>query len=88
VVLPLFAEGVRESSESPVAHASAEIVALDNRSADTFRIGLAEDWDLFHRSYFSGALPAFAFAGGTIDLDELRETSKPIMESVVVMADL
>jgi len=41
VVLPLLAKGVREPSESPVAHARAQVAALENRrnnlNADFFR---------------------------------------------------
>jgi hypothetical protein len=36
VVLPTLTEGVRQSGEAAIAHARAEVTALDNRSADAF----------------------------------------------------
>ena len=70
---------VRESREATIAHAGTEIRTLHNRGID-IGIGLPVDWDLFHGRYFCGAVPAFAFAGGAVDLDELSEASKPIMQ--------
>lgn len=50
-------------------------MALHNRSADAFGVGLAHDPDHLRRLHFGGAVAAFTFTGGTIDLDELSEVA-------------
>src|SRR5580698_5573307 len=52
VVLPFLAEGVRKPGESTVADAGAEIRTLHDGGTDAFGIGLPEDWDFLHGSYF------------------------------------
>src|SRR4051794_28264845 len=79
VVLPLFAEGVGEPSESTGAHAQAEIGPLDNRSADALRVGLAHDWDYLHRSDFGRAVALLSVLRSTIHLDELSEVA-PVVQ--------
>jgi hypothetical protein len=80
VVLPLLAESVREPSKTPRAHANAKILALDNRSTDTFGIRLTYDQDGLHGSNFSGAVAAFPLAGRFVYFDKLREASHAVME--------
>jgi hypothetical protein len=82
VVLPLLAEGVRQPSESAKSHARAQIVALNDGCADALRIGLPHDWDYLDGSNLGGRVPRFAFAGGPVDFDELREAGEPIMQRV------
>ena len=40
----LVRERIRQTSESAIAHARAQIAAFHNRPADTFWIGLAHQW--------------------------------------------
>jgi hypothetical protein len=75
MVFPLFAERIRKASESPDAHARAEIGPLQNRSANTLRIGTAHDWDYLHGLHFGGTVACFAVARSAIDLDELGEVA-------------
>lgn len=80
VVLPFLAEAIRQAREAAKAHANAKILAFHNAGADALGIGLPVDWDSLHGCYFGGRVPRFAFLGGSVDFDELREASKPIMQ--------
>ena len=80
VILPLFREGIRQPSESPIAQARAQVTALHNRCTDAIRIGIAKDWDSLHGLHFGGAVPRFAFGAGAIDLDECSIASQPVVQ--------
>jgi len=73
VVFPLLAEGIREARKAACRHSRAEVATLNNRGTDSFGVGLTHDWDYLHAGYFSGRIPCFAFAGSSVDFDELRE---------------
>jgi hypothetical protein len=53
VVLPFLRKAIRQASEpanrqareSPIARARTQIAAFNNRSANSLRIGVADDWD-------------------------------------------
>jgi hypothetical protein len=45
VMFPFLTEAVREPSESADAHSHAQVLTLDMRSADAFRIGIAAHCD-------------------------------------------
>jgi len=80
VVLPFFAEGIREPSKASHSHADTKILALHNRVADTLRIGIARNWDHLYGSDFGGRVPRLAFLRGPINLDELGEASQPVVQ--------
>ena len=73
VVLPLLAEAISQPGKSSRAHADAEVLAFHNRGADTFGVRLTHNWDYLHAGDFGGRIPAFAFTGSLVDLDEHRE---------------
>src|SRR6185312_7785962 len=73
VVLPLFAEAVREPSEPADAHSHAEVLAFYVGRADAFRVGVAHNWDHLRTDNFGGGIAGFALNGCTIHLDELGE---------------
>ena len=75
MVLPLLTEAVREPGKPAKAHTKGQIGPFHNRSVNAFGVRLTHDWDYLHRTYFGGAVAPFAFAGGTIDLDELGEVA-------------
>jgi hypothetical protein len=75
VILPLFTEGIREPREAAQPHPRAQVAALYNRGANSFRVGLTHDWDHLHAGDFGGRVARFSFAGGAIDLDELRKVA-------------
>src|SRR5260370_31643160 len=56
VVLPLLAERIREARKSSSAHADTQVLSLHNRSANTFGIRTAHDWDHLRGGYFSGTV--------------------------------
>src|SRR5258708_2569072 len=57
VVLPLFREGICQPSEPACPHAYAQVLALNNRGTDSFRIGVAHNWDHLHAGYFRRRVP-------------------------------
>jgi hypothetical protein len=73
VLLPLFAEGVGEARETPIAYARAQVAALHNRSADTIRIRIAADWEHLHGLYFGARVSALAFGRCAINLNDSPE---------------
>jgi hypothetical protein len=75
VILPLFAEGVRQSRESARTHTDAEIGPLHNRSANVLGIGTTHDWNDLHGGDFCGAVTLLSVLGSAIDLDELGEVA-------------
>jgi len=80
VMIETLRERICEPRKSTQAHSQGEIAALDYRSADTLRIGLPHDWDHLHGSDFGGRVPRFAFLGASVNLDELGEASKPVVQ--------
>jgi hypothetical protein len=44
MILPLFAESVRQSSESANLHTHGQVLALDMAGANLIRVGIADDW--------------------------------------------
>jgi hypothetical protein len=72
VVFPLFAEGVRQPSESAGAHTDGKILSFHDRGANAFRIGIATNWDHLRTGDFGRAVAGFAFARIAVDLDEHR----------------
>ena len=71
-VLPLLAESVRQSRESANLHSHREILPLNDRSADTARIGVTNNWDHLRGNNFTGRVAAFRFRIA-VHLDEARE---------------
>src|SRR5436190_21654177 len=45
VVLPLLTKSVRQPCKSSRSHADAQILSLNNRGANSFRIRVAHNWD-------------------------------------------
>src|SRR5215831_15716887 len=80
VVLPLFAERVGEARKAAQAHSERQVGALDNRSADAFRIRITGDWDHLHGSDLRWRVSRFAFLGATINLDELSKACNAVAE--------
>jgi len=80
VVFPLLAEAIRQPSEPAKAHPKREIRTLHYRSANTFRVRVARDWDHLHGSDLGGRVAGLPLLRGAIDLDELGEAGQPIME--------
>lgn len=73
VVLPFFAEGIRQAREAADSHSETQVAALDNRRADALWIGMPKDWDYLRAGDFGGRIAALTFRRGPINLDELRE---------------
>jgi len=73
VVFPLLTEGVSEPGKAACAHPDTEVLAFDVRRTDSVGVRLTHNWDYLHGGYFGGAVAAFAFACGPVDLDELGE---------------
>lgn len=51
-------------------HSHREVLALDNRGANAFRIRVSDNWDYLRRRDFSGAVTRFAALGSRGQLDE------------------
>ena len=60
MVFPFFAEGIRKPRETARAHPNAEVLALDDRSADALRVRCSHNWDYLYGLDFSRAVPALA----------------------------
>lgn len=54
-VFPLARKALRQPRESPNLHSHGEVLALHNRRADAFGVGVSADWDCLRRNDFSGA---------------------------------
>lgn len=75
MVLPLFAEAIREPGESAKAHPERKVASLYYRSANAIRVRLTHNWDHLHGLDFGGTVPAFTLTRGAVDLDELGEVA-------------
>jgi len=75
MVFPFLTEAVRQSGKPSETHAKRQVAALHYRSANAIRVRLTHNWDYLHGLDFGGAVAAFAFAGGAINLDELCEVA-------------
>ncbi len=74
-VLPLLAEAKREPGEPSHLHSDRQILSLNMAGADSFRIGVAHDWDLLRVRDLGRTVLAFAFGILRIDFDNLREVA-------------
>lgn len=70
-VLPLLAEGIRQSREAAHLHSDREVLAFNVRGANSLRIGIAHDWDSLRVRDFGGAVLAFAFRVVGVDCRRL-----------------
>jgi hypothetical protein len=70
VVFPLAAKRVCQAGETVAARAKAEVLTLDNRSADTVTIRIPAHWDHLHGRDFGRAVPRFSLTGIAVNLDQ------------------
>ncbi len=72
VVLDLLTERVRQASEAAHVHPHREVLALDVRRADVFRIGIASDFFYLAPEAHGGAVARFVAGVRAVDLHEHR----------------
>ena len=75
VVFKLLTECVPQPRETANLHPHCEILAFDNRSADTLGIRVSDNWDHLRARDFSGAVPRFATLRSRVDLDKSGEVN-------------
>ena len=73
VVLKLLRESVGQASESPNLHPHGEVLTLNVRRANTFRIGGTHNWDHLRAHHFSRAIARFAFRECAVHFYQSRE---------------
>jgi hypothetical protein len=81
VILKLFAERVRQPSESPDAHSHRQVLTFHMAGADVLRVGLAYAYHHFSAHHFCRGVAPLAFGSRAIHLDELREVH-PVIQRV------
>ena len=75
VVFKLLTECVRQPRETANLHPHCEVLAFDNRSADTLGIRVSDNWGYLRARDFSGAVPRFATLRSRVDLDKSGEVN-------------
>ena len=72
-VVPLLTERVRQPREASHLSTDGEVLPFHNRRADAARIGASHNWDHLRAGDFGGAVAPLAFAGRTVNLNQLGE---------------
>ena len=69
VVAQRLAEAVREPGQSPNLHSHRQVLPLDVRRPNAFRVWVSHDWDHLRIGHFRGRIPRFTLTRVAIDLD-------------------
>jgi hypothetical protein len=73
--LPLFRESIGQAGESAHLHSHGQVLALDMRGADVFRVGVSEHGNLFASNTIGGRIADFTLSAPGIQLDQLCEVN-------------
>jgi len=90
-ILSLLREGVSQAGESSHLHPYSKIVSLDNRCADTLRVGVSINNIRYYVHHYGWRVSVFVALRGSIDFYQLSEInlfmSKLMNDAITVLGE-